>query len=146
MTVKDNIQQPAGTLRLTAYDKAGAILWCEAGKNLIVTTGYRALFEALAGVQGSAITKVAVGTNAIAPTETDTQITNSTTLAIQSVEYPNDKQVRFNFVIGYNDAVGKAITEFGLLTNDGRLFSRKTRAAIDKTQYMSIVGQWDIII
>jgi hypothetical protein len=37
-----------------------------------------------------------------------------------------------------------AIREFGLLTADGRLFSRKTREAIDKTAHMSIVGAWDI--
>jgi hypothetical protein len=100
--------------------------------------------EALAGVAGARIQKIAVGSNGVAPQETDTDITSAVVLNIQSVEYPLPATVRFHFNIDYADAIGMPIREFGLLTADGRLFSRKTREAIDKTEHMSIVGAWDI--
>lgn len=116
------------------------------GTGNIVSGGYSAATEALAGVQGAAIRSVSVGDSGVLPSETDTSITNVSTVEIQSVEFPDETTVRFNFTIGYDDANNMHIREFGLITADGRLFSRKTREPIEKTQYMSIVGQWGIHI
>lgn len=144
MKATDTIKQLSGTLRLTAYDANGVELWRDTSRNTIVVTGYNAAAEALAGVEGARILKIAVGTNGAEPQGTDTEITGAVILDIQSVEYPAPATVRFNFMIDYTDAVGMSIREFGLFTADGRLFSRKTREAIDKTAHMSIVGAWDI--
>jgi hypothetical protein len=144
MRVVDKIKQLSGTLHLRAYDVHGVELWHDTARNLIVATGYNATAEALAGVEGARIQKIAVGTNATWPQETDTEITDAEIVDIINVEYPAPATVRFNFMIDYDVAAGMAIREFGLLTADGRLFSRKTREAIDKTEHMSIVGAWDI--
>ena len=100
--------------------------------------------EALAGLPNAAISKVAAGTNGTAPTENDTSITDPTIVDVQTVEYPAPDTVRFNFTFGYMDAAGKSIAEFGLLTTDGRLFARKVRQPIEKTEYMTIKGSWEI--
>ncbi|MDR2449792.1 MAG: hypothetical protein LBD52_07525 [Prevotellaceae bacterium] len=144
MKVVDKIKRISGTLHLTAYDAHGVELWSDTAHNLIVATGYNATAEALAGVEGARIQKIAVGANGTAPQATDTEITGAEVVNITNVEYPAPATVRFNFMIDYGVAVGMPIREFGLLTADGRLFSRKTREAIDKTEHMSIVGAWDI--
>ena len=124
----------------------GVTAYLTNGNNPLGIGGYEAAAEALAGVAGAAIARVAVGTSGTEPTEGDTALTDAVSVAIQSVEYPAAGTVRFNFSIGYDVAVGKTIREFGLLTADGRLFSRKVREGIEKTEAMSIVGRWDIII
>lgn len=144
MKTKDTLKQPTGKLTLRAYDIAGIELWQTTEKNLIVTTGYDVAAEALAGAEGAKITQIAVGTNGTAAKASDTQITDPVYLKVQSVEYPKPATARFNFSVGYADAVGMAIREFGLFTADGRLFSRKVREPIEKTRYMSLVVAWEI--
>lgn len=133
-----------GTLHLCAYDRMGVKLWEDIGHNLIVTGGYKAAANALAGVEGGRIAQVAVGTSGIAPSEADTMITDAVVLNITNIEYPKNGTVRFNFTIGYKDANYMPIREFGLITADGRLFSRKVRESLEKTEDMTISGMWDI--
>ncbi len=138
------MKQPVGILTLRAYDARGVELWRAAACNRIVATGYAAAAEALAGVAGARIAQVGAGTSGNEPTDNDTQIADAVRVDVQSIEYPTPSTVRFNFTFGYDDAVGMTIREFGLYTADGRLFSRKVREPIEKTQYMSLVGAWDI--
>lgn len=133
-----------GRLYLRGYNQKGEEIWRSNDKNLIVASGYTAAAEALAGIAGAKITAVAVGTNGTEPTPEDTAIRNAVVIPILSVEYPAPATVRFNFTIGYNDANGINIREFGLLTADGRLFSRRVREALEKTQYLTISGAWEI--
>lgn len=143
---KDLLKKIHGSLHLSVIYRDGSVVDEFVGNNLVVASGYTAAAEALAGVQGAAITQVAVGTSSVEPSETDTAITDAVNVDIQSIEYPSAGMVRFNFTIDYDTAVGMTIREFGLLTTDGRLFSRKVREAIEKTEAMSIVGAWDITI
>lgn len=146
MTTIDTLRAITGTLHLRALDIHGIELWRRSNHNMIVAGGHRAIAEALAGIEGARIRSIAVGDNGTAPTEADTEITNAVTVEVQSVEFPNPATVRFNFSIGYDVANGMDIREFGLITADGRLFSRKVREAIEKTEHMTITGQWDIEI
>lgn len=133
-----------GVLHLIAYDQQGRELWSLRQSNQIVNGAYEIAAEALAGLPNAAISKVAAGTNGTEPTESDTSITDPTIVDVQTVEYPAPDTVRFNFTFGYMDAAGKSIAEFGLLTIDGRLFARKVRQPIEKTEYMIIKGSWEI--
>ena len=144
MKAFDRIKKITGTLRLSAYDREGRKVWNDAGCNLIVNSGYVAASEALAGIAGAKIVKVAVGTNGDAPSPEDTAIKNAVEIPIQSIEYPEPGTVRFNFTIGYDVATGMNIREFGLFTEDGRLFSRKVREVLEKSQYLTITGMWEI--
>lgn len=133
-----------GVLHLIAYDQQGRELWSLRQSNQIVNGAYEIAAEALAGLPNAAISKVAAGTNGTEPTESDTSITDPTIVDVQTVEYPAPDTVRFNFTFGYMDAAGKSIAEFGLLAADGRLFARKVRQPIEKTEYMTIKGSWEI--
>lgn len=142
--MKQTIKPIDGVLHLIAYDQQGRELWSLQQSNQIVNGAYEIAAEALAGLPNAAISKVAAGTNGTAPTENDTSITDPTIVDVQTVEYPAPDTVRFNFTFGYMDAAGKSIAEFGLLTTDGRLFARKVRQPIEKTEYMTIKGSWEI--
>ncbi|MDL2290388.1 hypothetical protein LJB95_03190 [Paludibacteraceae bacterium OttesenSCG-928-F17] len=143
MKVADKIKGIAGRLHLKICDATGNIISEDTAPNLIVSSGYRVLADCLTGNQPTHISHIEIGTNGNTPKLTDTQITDPIQIEIQSIEN-NGTNVHFHFTIGYNDAVGASIREFGLITEDGRLFSRKVRVAIDKTSYMSIVGVWEI--
>ncbi|MDR3133032.1 MAG: hypothetical protein LBU42_03290 [Prevotellaceae bacterium] len=140
----DKIKSLTGTLHLCAYNARGEALWHTTEHNLIVLSGYQSVVEALAGVEGARIANIAVGTNGEAPVLNDAGITNAVAVPITRVTYPEFATARFHFKIGYNDANGLAIREYGLLTAAGKLFSRKVREPLEKTQYLSIVGMWDI--
>jgi hypothetical protein len=140
----DKIRHLIGTLHLCAYNFRGERLWRTSERNLIVLSGYQSVVEALAGVEGAHIANIAVGTNGEEPKLNDNAITDAVILPIINVTYPEFATVRFHFKIGYFEANDLAVREFGLLTADGRLFSRKVREPLEKTQYLSIVGAWDI--
>lgn len=142
--MKQIIKPIDGVLHLIAYDQQGRELWSLRQSNQIVNGAYEIAAEALAGLPNAAISKVAAGTNGTEPTESDTSITDPTIVDVQTIEYPAPDTVRFNFTFGYMDAAGKSIAEFGLLTADGRLFARKVRQPIEKTEYMTIKGSWEI--
>jgi len=113
-------------------------------QNLIVDIGYAAAAQALAGVSGSEIVNVRVGTSTAHPAPSDTTITDAVTVPVTTVEYP-DFAVRFNFQINANTANGINIAEWGLITQDGRLFSRLVRdEIIAKSDAIEILGAWTI--
>lgn len=144
MMNKDTAKHPIGLLNLQAYDINGVELWNTTEKNLIVNNAYNSIVKALAGVEVARITRIAIGTSGIEPIESDTEVTNPVFFDVKNIEFPNDTTVRFNFSLGYSDAVGVSIREFGLYTADERLFSRKVREPIEKTQFMSLVVAWEI--
>lgn len=143
MNVSDKIYRIRGNLHLAASDSAGHELWRDAGKNLIVQSGYEALADCFTGNPNAAVSHVEVGTNGENPALTDKSITNPVRIAAQ-ITAKGAEGLRLDFTIGYELANGIPIREFGIVTKDGRLFSRKVRAAIEKTEAMTIVGQWDI--
>ena len=134
-----------GILNLQAYNEQNKLLWKASSHNLIVASGYASVAKAISGVQNSYIAKIAIGTNGNPAKETDTSITNAVLIDILNIEYPKPAVVRFYFEIGFEEANGMNIREFGLLTKDGQLFSRKVRETIEKTQDYRIFGIWDYL-
>lgn len=132
-------------LTLRAYDACGVEVWSETAKNLVVNSGYAMILENLMD-GGWGVKKVAIGTNGTPPMLTDEAIADPVLLDITTIEKPAPGVVRYNFRIGYEDAVGMSIREFGLLGMGHRLFSRRTRACIEKDANIAIVGTWDIHI
>jgi hypothetical protein len=136
----------AGILHLHLYDRKNELLWKTTESNLIVTLGYHTVAKALAGVQNSHITQIAIGSNGTPPEECNLEITDSLLFDVKKITYPKPGIVRFYFEIGYGAANGMNICEFGLITAGNRLFSRKTRELIEKTDEFRIAGYWDIVI
>ena len=143
--MQDSFKKWKGDLHvLITYSATHEIINEFRQSNLIVNTGYTAAAQSLAGVSGAAIVNVQVGTSTTTTAPTDTAITNAVQVPVVSVEYP-DFAVRFNFQINANQANGMSIAEWGLITADGRLFSRLVRdEIIAKTDAIEILGAWTI--
>jgi len=117
--------------------------------NLIVNGAREQMAKLIAGeFNGRNITKVAFGENETSPDMDDTTIKNAFQKNISSYSFPELGQVQFNFELERHEANGKAIVEFGLITEDGTLFSRRLRKygkPLNKEEDMSFIGQWIII-
>jgi len=137
-----------GELTLSLIDSATReVISTNTHRNLIVDSGYKVTAQVLAGVTGAKISSVQVGISSHEPVPNDTDITDSVSVPIVTVEYPDDFSVRFNFEINSGTANGLDIVEFGLTTQDGRLFSRLVREqVISKTTDIEILGAWTIYI
>ena len=134
-----------GHLTLFIVDAATRKVLVRTQRNLIVDGGYAAAAQSLAGVAGAAITRVRVGESTTEPQPGDTAIAAPfETVQITGVDYP-DFAVCFNFSINADTANGINIAEWGLITADGRLFSRLVRdEIIAKTNAIEILGAWTI--
>jgi len=146
MKIADKIQL-MGMLFFSIVDAAtNKVISTHTTHNIITDNGYHAAAQALAGVSGSAITTLAIGEDFTVPASGDTEITG-VTVPITSVEYPDNFSVRFNFQIDEYTANEMNLVEFGLVTQDGRLFSRLVRGEIiAKTDAIKIIGGYIINI
>lgn len=143
MKIKDPIKHPRGYLHMVAYGADGRKLWWDDGDNLIVGSGYEALADCFTGNADAAVSHIEIGTRGDIPVSNDAKITDAVPIDA-TITSKGAEGFRLDFTIGYKVANGMQIREFGIITKDGRLFSRKVRAAIEKTEAMTIVGQWDI--
>ena len=116
-------------------------------KNLIVAAAWRQLAHLIAGdVTGRNITGIAFGTGGNAADLSDTVITNQWSKPVSGFFYTEPGKVTFNWTLGIHENNGMAIREFGLLTEDGTLFARRTRAnPLNKAIDISVEGYWTII-
>ena len=134
-----------GTLLLRVYDAGNNLVEEYEERNLIVNAGKASMANLLSS--GSAvkrITKIGFGTDGTAPSSGDTGLTSSFVKNVDSYSYPDSTSVVFAWSLGYTEANGKAIQEFGLISNDNTLFARRTRATINKTSDLRLEGTWKI--
>ena len=143
-----------GELRYTVY-KNGVPIEKFDDKNLILfgtrirlahlITGDESVFSLAEIFSGLAINKIAIGTNGDIPTGHDTVIIDPFTKTFERFDYPDIGHARFFWKINEDEANGKAIREFGLLTQDNTLFARRFRdKPINKDSDISIDGEWII--
>ncbi len=144
---KAEIVQLRGEFSLVVRNKKGKIIERYFDKNLIVNLAKTSLAHLLGeGGITKNITTIAFGTNGTAPDVSDTAITGAVTKSIAgSISYPEFNSVLFGYTLALSEANGLAIAEFGLLSADGTLFARKTRAVINKTSDIQFTGTWKII-
>jgi hypothetical protein len=135
-----------GDFRMKVYWR-GRLVEDYAEHNLIVNSARQAMVKLIAGAgSGKNINRIAFGTNSKIPVVGDTAITSPYIKAINSIGYPANNKVEFNWSLGIDEANGKGISEFGLLCVDGSLFARKSRALpIHKNSDIAVEGQWIII-
>ncbi len=136
-----------GTLRLRIHRADGALIEKYEANNLVVDLGRKNVAKLIGGdAAGKKVNTIAVGEGTSAPAVADSLLTNQFDKPVDAVTYPADNKVQFSFSIASGEANGFEITEFGLLNDDGTLFSRKTRSAISKTSDIIITGIWTITI
>jgi len=135
--------------------KNGALIEDVKGQNLILNGARNQMAHLIAGdVTNRNITKIAVGVNGTPPIVTNTTITGAFIKNLDGFSFPAMGQVQFDWSLGTNEANGMSIIEFGLMSEDGTLFSRRIREdedgnpinkPINKESDISIIGQWIII-
>jgi hypothetical protein len=127
--------------------RAGKLVEEARDGNLIVDGARFQMARLLAGeFTGRNIAKIAFGTSGIAADPADTVIASQFVKPLAGFSYPENGQARFDWELTVAENNGMAILEFGLLTADGTLFSRKTRTnPIYKASDISIEGRWTII-
>jgi hypothetical protein len=135
-----------GIFELKVY-RSGKLIEKIEDHNLVTNGAKTQAAHLIAGnVSGRNINRIAFGTNGIGPDLTDTLITGQWAKPISGLSYPSNGRVQFNWELLVTENNGMEIREFGLLTEDGTLFSRKTRAnPIHKASDISLEGQWTII-
>lgn len=114
--------------------------------NLITDLARPRIRDIMSGEMTNAhITHIGVGEGRHAPLPTDTGLTNCVLVPFSGIAKPDATTARFMFIIDPSTANGLSITEFGLFTGDGVLFSKRVRdRVIEKDADMSIFGYWDI--
>lgn len=143
---KPEIVTLRGEFKLIVKNKSGKIIERYFDKNLIVNLAKTSLANLIGGTgTNKNITAIAFGTNGTAPDVADTAITGAVTKIISGITYPEFNSVLFPYSLGLSEGNGTAIAEFGLLSNDGTLFARKTRSVINKTSDLQFTGTWKII-
>jgi len=145
--------QMRGILRYKVF-KNGVLIEDVEHKNLIVNGAREVMAKLVSGVfSGRNITKIAFGESGVIPNENDTEIRNPFLKDIHEISFPAPGEVQFDWGLTKYEANGKAICEFGLLTDDGTLFARRIRededgnpaGPINKENDISVVGQWTLV-
>jgi hypothetical protein len=135
-----------GTFRMIVF-KGGELIETYEDKNLIVNGARDAVAHYLHGdFEGNlTIASIAFGTNGTAPSLTDTVIPDAYMKPVTGYAQPETGAIQINWTLGPAECNGVAIREFGLVTEDGMLFSRKIREnPLPKESDISIEGQWTI--
>lgn len=144
MHINDDVNV-AGQLSVQVFSqRLGRQIDSWSSDNLVVKSA-RSVLAALIAGEGAPIRFIEFG-ESDAPAELDDIILlNGYRRHIGGFTYPSPGVVCFDFNLGTHEGNGIAIRELGLLSNSGELFSRKVlRNAIDKTNDISLSGQWTI--
>lgn len=138
-------QPLAGEFRLAIY-RAGQLVEEFAEPNLIVNGAKDQLARLVGGAgAGRHITHIGFGIGTTAAAPANTGLTGAYWKPVATVSYHATGRVAFDWSLSTAEANGMAITEFGLRCADGTLFARKVRAAIHKSDDLSLTGTWTII-
>jgi len=135
--------------------KNGVLIEDVKGANLILNGARNQMAHLIAGdFTNRNITKIAVGVNGTPPVVTNESLTGAYIKNLDGFSFPVMGQVQFDWSLGTDEANGMSILEFGLMSEDGTLFSRRIREdkdgnpinkPINKESDISIIGQWILI-
>lgn len=146
MEIRDDIAPCTGQFQLEVF-REGELVERVDEPNLVVVGSKTALSRLIGGAfTGKNITTIGFGTSGTVPAVGNTALTGAFTKPLDaSPTYPASNQVRFAFSLATTEANGLAIMEFGLITADSTLFSRKVRAsALNKDSDLSFAGSWTL--
>lgn len=149
MKLSDNTRKIRGEFHLTVK-KNGQVISQTKENNLIVTQGFQLVQQLLSSAADDKhISKIAFGNLAsgdpVPPTAADTTIPGLIDdKTFDSVTFPTDRAVSFNWTLSGSELNGNNIAYFGLLNADDELFAAKARPAIAKTEDIVLEGTWII--
>lgn len=119
-------------------------------RNLIVDAGFNLVQQLLSADSDTKhISKIGFGGlpsgDFVEPTADQTEIPNFILdKAFDSVTFPTNRSVSFNWQLLGTEGNGNNIAYFGLLNADDELFAAKARVPITKTEDIVLEGTWII--
>lgn len=116
---------------------------------MILDGYYHSLRRLLAeGDPGARITRIGFGEGTAEVAVTDAALTNPYIKPLSGTAFDpvNARLLRLDWLLRRDEANGMAITELGLLTDDGVLVARKVRDPINKTPDMEFGDSWEILV
>lgn len=151
-----------GIVEYRILDKDRKVIYSESGCNRIVNSGRGLILRLLNGVNISSegaqvvgqsstypISKIGFGTNTTPPTNEDTSLSSDALikyLDVGSARVIGNTEIIFDWSLQQSEGNGLVISELGLFSHDGTLFSRKvTNNPIIKDTDMSVEGSWRIV-
>lgn len=145
MIFKDAIQPVTGDIHLEVIRDKKIIDKFD-DHNLVVDVGRKRLAALAAGKVGSYsesyISHIGLGSGSTAETVNDTELENQQLFPLTSIEV-DGRDVKCNFFIANDEAVGLSIHELGLFCADGTMFSHRVRQGIiEKYEDIEVRGYW----
>ena len=145
MIFKDAIQPVTGDIHLEVIRDKKIIDKFD-DHNLVVDVGRKRLAALAAGKVGSYaesyISHIGLGSGSTTETVNDTELENQQLFPLTSIEV-DGRDVKCNFFIANDEAVGLAIHELGLFCADGTMFSHRVRQGIiEKYEDIEVRGYW----
>ena len=116
-----------GEFRLVGKNRLGDIVLDYQDNNMIVGGAKRAICLLLSdsSADNKVINQIGFGRSNTTPTPADTSLSDAYVKQIDSYLYPETNKVSFRWQLGYDEANGINIVEFGLLCADNTLFARE---------------------
>lgn len=145
MIFNDTIQSVKGEIHLEVCRNKKIIETFD-DHNLVVDVGRKRLAALAAGKVNSYtesyISHIGLGSGNTVETVNDTELENQQLFPLTSIEV-DGRDVKCNFFIANDEAVGLTIHELGLFCADGTMFSHRVRqGVIEKYEDIEIRGYW----
>jgi len=133
-----------GVFNLDVY-QGKSLIFREVSQNLVVNSGLNTIADLLRGITFErSIATIGFGTNGDPTLPTTASLTNPFLKLPESIAQEGNGRLEINWELGSGEAIGKDIREFGLMTENGLLFARKTRDILQKTAALTLRGTWII--
>lgn len=147
MNFLDKLSSLQGIFKVKVFNRDNKLIDTLEDHNMVVLDGRNVMSILLAEVDSNKqITKIAFADDAIEEDETRSDLANKYIINLDNFEYPDNTSVKFNWSLGFGDYNTNVITNYGLYTQDETLFAMKVRPSITKDEYISLVGEWTILL
>lgn len=141
----EHVPAPKGHLSVCVYVR-GRLVEVWDGRNTLVNAERSISARLLGGdVTDRYVGQIGFGTSGVQPAMSNVALQDPYIKSIQSVSYPDATSVLFDFNLTADEANGKNIFEFGLMTQSGVMIARRVRSkALSKTPDITLSGKWRI--
>ena len=112
--------------------------------NLVVDSGLQRVIKYINAGLYDPVMKIAIGAGTTAPANTDIGLDEYLMEGSIIKRTEDTKKCIFEYLLGMDNLNGNALTEAGLLTDDGILFARVVHDAINKSSLIQVLYTWTV--
>ena len=113
-------------------------------KNLVVASGLQRVIKYINGGLYDPVMEIAIGKGTTAPNDADIELEDYLGQGAIIKRTEDTKKCIFEYLLGVDQLNGEALTEAGLITDNGILFARVVHEALNKTSLIQILYTWTV--